>query len=686
MSRSKPSSPTTSSRGGPRPAAAPRNHASAEFLDAGGGIETWMRRNQMLAAAIASAPTGVVIADPHRPDCPIVFMNPAFATITGYGPADVLGRNCRFLQGRDTDPATVARLRAAIAARRPVTVELLNHRRDGTRFWNELRVSPVLDDAGQLLCFIGIQHDITARRRAEARQRRAQARAEQANRSKSDFLAFISHEIRTPMNGVMGTIGLLLETALDSEQRAYAETAHRCGEALLSVVNEVLDLSRIEAGQLQIERVPFDLAQPVRTVLDLLAPAAAEKGLSLSAAFDPALPARIVGDPQRLRQVLMNLMDNAVKFTASGSVSVALSVANQPAPGTLTLQVAVTDTGIGIAPAAQARLFRSFTQADPSIARRFGGSGLGLTICRHLVRLMDGRIAVESAVGHGSIFRFWLPVEAVADSGRAPPRLAPAPIAQAQQEPGAQGHILLADDSQASQLVAAAMLRKAGYGVDLARDGSQAVALARRRAYDLVLMDVNMPGMDGCAATAAIRALPGDAGRVPILALTAAAMPADRARCVAAGMDGHLPKPIARQVLLAAVADAIATHGGGQGAAIAPSRPAALLDHQTLEELRAAVGPGRLPRLLAVFATETRERLLRMMQAEAAADAASLAREAHALKSAAGTFGCAALRDLAIRLEQAANRPDPAEALALAAGLPALVDQSLAALPAAEVG
>ncbi len=651
MSRSKPSSPTTSSAAGPSP---------APFRDA-------------LAAAVAAAPTGIVVSDPNQADCPIVYANPAFFRLTGYRPDEVIGRNCRFLQGPGTDPADVEAIRRAIAARRPLDIEITNYRRDGTRFVNELHISPVFGPDGALRHFLGIQHDVTARERLARANQRARRAAERASTGKSDLLAFMSHEIRTPMTGVMGTVSLLLDTTLDAEQRAYAETARRCGETLLSTVNEMLDLSRMEAGRLALEAIPFALAAPVTEVLDLLGPAAAGKGLSLSAAIAPSLPARVVGDPQRLRQVLLNLADNAVKFTSAGAVTLRV----EPAAQEGRIRFLVADTGVGIPPSVQRGLFRRFAQGATDTARRFGGSGLGLTIVKQLVALMGGRIRLDSAPGRGTVFSFDLALAPVAESGRPPATLLPA-ATPARPADGARGRILLAEDGEANQLVAAAILRKAGYAVDLARDGEEAVAAARTGTHDLVLMDLRMPRMDGFAATAAIRALPGAAGRVPILAMTAAARPGVRQACLDAGMDGHLAKPMDRAALLGAVAQALQSRPRHARASAAREDPA-LLDHATLDELRGAVGPGRLPRLIGVFAEETRARLARLAASE---DLRALEEEAHGLKSAAGTFGASALREAAAALEAACLAGNRDVALAVRDGLPALVARSLAAYPA----
>ena len=629
----------------------------------------------VLSAAVLATPTGIVICDPNLPDCPIIYANPAFYRITGYAEEEVIGHNCRFLQGPGTNPRHIKALREAIENGKAIDVEIVNHRKDGSRFVNELHLSPIFGDDGEVRYIFGIQHDVSAREQFARDAERARRAAERANAEKSDFLAFMSHEIRTPMNGVMGTISLLLDTTLDAEQHAYAETARRCGELLLATVNEMLDLSRIEAGHLAIEEEAFDLAAPVAEVLDLLAPAVAEKGIRLSASIDPLLPARVIGDARRLRQVLLNLADNAVKFTAVGGVGIRVERAEANGQ----VRFAVADTGIGMPPEVQARLFGRFAQGGPETARRYGGSGLGLMICKRLVGLMGGRIVLASTPGKGSTFSFEIPLRPIAESGRPPSTLLPRP-ALAKPLPGARGRILIAEDGEANQLVAAAILRKAGYAVDLARDGEEALGAARTAAYDLVLMDVRMPRMDGLAATAAIRGLEGPAGRVPIIAMTAAAMPNEVARCLEVGMDGHVAKPMDLTALLAAVSDILENRPRRSRAAVEEPNPAGptLIDHTTLQELRAAVGPGRLPRLIGVFADETRARVARLTSTD---DVSLIEEEAHGLKSAAGTFGAAALRSIAASLEEACVARDMAKISELRNGLPNLVEKSLAAFP-----
>ena len=629
----------------------------------------------VLGAAVLAMPTGIVICDPNLPDCPIIYANPAFYRITGYSEEEVIGHNCRFLQGPGTNPRHIKAMREAIETGKAIDVEIVNHRKDGSRFVNELHLSPVFGEDGEVRYILGIQHDVSAREQFARDAERARRAAERANAEKSDFLAFMSHEIRTPMNGVMGTISLLLDTTLDAEQHAYAETARRCGELLLATVNEMLDLSRIEAGHLAIEEEAFDLAAPVAEVLDLLAPAVAEKGIRLSASIDPLLPARVIGDARRLRQVLLNLADNAVKFTAAGGVGIRV----ERAEANGMVRFAVADTGIGMPPEVQARLFGRFAQGGPETARRYGGSGLGLMICKRLVGLMGGRIVLASTPGKGSTFSFEIPLRPIAESGRPPSTLLPRP-ALAKPLPGARGRVLIAEDGEANQLVAAAILRKAGYAVDLARDGEEALGAARTAAYDLVLMDVRMPRMDGLAATAAIRGLEGPAGRVPIIAMTAAAMPDEVARCLEAGMDAHVAKPMDLTALLAAVSDMLENRPRRSRAAVEEPNPAGptLIDHTTLQELRAAVGPGRLPRLIGVFADETRARVARLTATD---DISVIEEEAHGLKSAAGTFGAAALRSIASSLEEACVARDLPRVSELCRSLPNLVEKSLAAFP-----
>lgn len=371
--------------------------------------------------------------------------------------------------------------------------------------------------------------------------------AESASVAKSRFLANMSHELRTPMNAILGMTDLALAEPLDPMVRDCLETARESALSLLDLLNEILDLSRVEAGRFELESTPFNLDATVEQVVKTMRVQAREKGLALVYHLSPAVPGRLVGDPLRLRQVLINLVDNAVKFTRRGRIVIEAGITERT-PEALVLEFSVSDTGIGIPEEDRERIFSAFTQADASTTRDYGGSGLGLTISRRLVELMGGRLWVESTAGEGSTFHFTVRLQAPAGAAAdAPP--APRPILTP--APGRILRVLLAEDTPTNQKLAAYVLEKRGHVVDLAPDGRRAVEMVRRNAYDVVLMDVQMPVMDGFQATAEIRALPDPAKAcLPIIAITAHTLKGDTERCLAAGMDAYIGKPIQAESLI----------------------------------------------------------------------------------------------------------------------------------------
>jgi len=753
-------------------------------------VEAELRASEERLRQLSDAAADAIVV--HE-DGRIVDVNRAAVELTGYAQDELTGRSIiDLIAPEDRDKG-----RQRLTVRAEERFEITCIRADGSRYIVEGQTRYV-DDRGRPLALVSV-HDITGHRRAEAQLRLAKEQAELASQAKSEFLRMISHEIRTPLNGVLGMVGLLLDGEMNEQQRTYAQTARESGEALLAILNDILDLSKMEAGKLALEANSFNLVDVVESVVDLLAARATAKGIGLAACVPASLPAGLRGDAGRLRQVLLNLVGNAVKFTDLGGVAVTVSLAERDeeetaGDGRVWLYFEVTDTGVGIPPEAHATLFDEFTQVDPNLSRRHGGTGLGLAISRRLVEVMDGAIGFDSTPGRGSHFWFTVPLEpqpapsrvgalkgrrillfegnpvsrrtlaaqirswgaevveavdaavalaaagnrrfdaamvdgvapgmdesrlsalvealhaagvdrvvlltvighamdwarlgiaaavvkpahqarlltalggppAIGGPGVEPVRLPPAEAPRPQMTGR---RILLVEDSPTNQMVATAFLKGAGCQVDVAANGLEAIEAARTLPYDLVLMDIAMPEMDGLTATRALRALPPPAGTLPIVAMTANAMEGDRERCLAAGMNDHVAKPVDRVRLLDIVARWLPPEPA------VPPNPALAggdaLDLLVLDQLAEDLDAEMLPDVIRQFVEETQARAVRIAAPEA--DLAILGQEAHTLKSTAGTFGAKLLSAAAQDLERACREGNDGEVEALRRRVPALV-------------
>ncbi|MDH3993833.1 MAG: response regulator, partial [Gammaproteobacteria bacterium] len=531
----------------------------------------------------------------------------------------------------------------------------------GRPYWVSIEAQPIMDEAGTITQFMAIERDITEQLKREQQLEESRTRAEEANQVKSRFLAMMSHEVRTPLNGVLGSLGLLQDTALDAEQRKYVTTSRSSAEWLLAIINNILDFSKMEAGKIKPEPGVFSVRDLLDSVVEILEPRLRGKPLCITSEIDPGLPEMVKGDAGKIRQVLLNLASNAVKFTEHGQVTLGASPCQQDKDG-LWLRFTVTDTGAGISTQDQQRLFEEFWSGQQPATMT--GTGLGLTISRQLVEVLGGNISLDSQPGAGSRFWFDIPLAATTPEETAA-ELARRSETRQQQATAPQtsfsGRILVAEDNPANQMIAQSMLSRLGLSSDVVANGLEAVEALRNRPYDLVLMDIGMPEMDGIEATSSIRALQGPAARTPIIALTAHVMSGEREDVLSQGLDDYLAKPVNRTELSLCLARWLPVANSSMPATQPVEdgdcmpEPDTLVASGILQQLFEDVGSEMAPQVLASFIQELQDQTSALETASDRADLDALGKAAHRLKSSAASFGAIPLSSSLSVLEQAAR-------------------------------
>ncbi len=610
-------------------------------------------------------------------------LNPAWEKCLGWSNEEMLTRHNSELIHPEDSEQTLEAARKMFQGETPISFENRYLCKDGTYRWLQWNSTAHMEAK----VIFGLARDITDRKRIDQEILKAKEKAEESSRAKGRFLANMSHEIRTPMNGIMSMAGLLADMDLDEKQKHFVRIIQTSGNSLLRIINDVLDFSKIEQGKLQLYEKPFHLPETVSDVVALLETQAEEKGLDLSWSFAPGMPNSYQGDAGRLRQVLINLLGNAIKFTLKGKVDLRVMASARGDDGVL-LRFEIEDTGIGINSETEAKLFQAFSQSDTSDTRRFGGTGLGLAICKQLVGLLRGEIGYAKRSGQGSIFWF------TARMGIHDPKKDVDPRVRAQPLPPAPENlpplkILVAEDNRINQMVVLSLLERLGQRADLAVNGRQALEACHLQDYDLILMDCQMPEMDGYTASNSIRHLErkNQKKRAFIVAMTADAQTGTRARCEAAGMDGYISKPIMTQSLQEAIAK---TYSGTEqeefhGKPDESEVPSAAddLDQRILNRLRALSEDdeaGMFLELVSGFLEQSAEKSAELKRLLGAQDYPALGKAAHGLKGLSLNFGAAAMARKCDSLQSAAKIEDRQSALEILSGLDAALARTRVAL------
>ena len=603
-------------------------------------------RNIPLEAAVTGALDAIIIIDS---DGNVISFNPAAETIFGFDRDAVIGKNMGDLivpkQHRRAHAEGMRRyLETGFGPVLNKRLELTALHASGTEFDVELAITVTESNGSKI--FIGYLRDITEQKLAAAELVQAKERAEIASKAKSSFLAMMSHEIRTPLNGVIGILGMLKDSGLTDEQEKLLKTGRQSSRSLLGLINDILDFSKLEAGKLTLQNVSFSAEELIKSVYSLIGPQAKSKGLEVSCNINPDVPPVLIGDPDRLRQVLLNLAWNAVKFTSTGFVKLYLKRADETQKPPV-YRFLVVDSGIGVPKDKQDDIFSEFETLDAGYSRKFGGTGLGLAICKALVTAMDGRIGVNSEDGSGSTFWFEVAME-TAQSRVIEKEEDDDDIPSTSAIAGA--HILVAEDIITNQLIITAMLERIGCDVDIVSDGTEAVQSIGQRAYDAVLMDVSMPEMDGLEATRIIRARDDERAHIPIIGVTAYAFDEDREKILAAGMNDLIPKPVSRSALYHALCEQIGR------SRITPMQDdgglydgAAGLDIHALRSVLQSLTPDAVDMALDRLRSDIEKHTVLQHVAAKEKDTKAFERATHAISGVAKAFGAEELARLSRR-------------------------------------